>query len=77
MKYDNNDGDIGKLKKNHDGSELILMTHHSAFEEELVLVHVEFARGLQNFGTHLERKQEFVAFEKTTASVPKISELMT
>ena len=44
--------------------------HHSAAQEEVVLIHVDLVGHLQNLGTHVKGKQELVALKQTTASVP-------
>ena len=44
--------------------------HHSATQEEVVLIHVDLVGHLQNLGTHVKGKQQLVALKQTTASVP-------
>lgn len=49
----------------------MLFPYKSSSEEEAVLVHVEFASHLQDFGTHLETEEELVGLKQTTACVSK------
>lgn len=51
-------------------SKQIVISYYSSSEEEAVLVHIEFASHLQDFGTHLEAEEQFVYFKQTTACVP-------
>lgn len=50
---------------------IVLFPYKSSSEEEAVLVHVEFASHLQDFGTHLETEEELVGLKQTTACVSK------
>lgn len=45
-------------------------SYESSSEKEVVLIHVEIARRLQDFDTHLEAEEQFVDLEQTTTSVP-------
>lgn len=45
-------------------------THHATAQEEVVLVHVELARGLQDLGAHVEAEEQFVALKEGATSVP-------
>ena len=46
-------------------------THDAAAQEEIVLVHVEFARRLEDLGAHVEGEEQLVALEQTAARVPE------
>ena len=46
-------------------------THDAAAQEEVVLVHVELARRLQDLGAHVEGEEQLVALEQTAARVPE------
>ena len=48
-----------------------LHNYHSSSQEEIVLVHVQFARRFENLGAHLERKQQLVPLEQPTAREPR------
>lgn len=45
-------------------------SYKSSSEEEAVLIHVEFASHLQDFGTHLEAEEQLVDLKQTAAHVP-------
>lgn len=46
-------------------------THHTPTQKEVVLVHVELAGSLQDFGTHVKTEQELVALKEGTAGIPR------
>jgi hypothetical protein len=45
-------------------------THHTPTQEEVVLIHVELAGRLQDFGAHVKTEQKLVALKKGSAGVP-------
>jgi hypothetical protein len=47
-----------------------LQTYHSTAQEEVVLIHIEFASVFQNLGTHLEGEQQLVLLKQTSTRVP-------
>lgn len=46
-------------------------TDHSSPQEEVVLIHVDFAGGHQDLGTHLEGEKQFVSLKQTMTGVSK------
>lgn len=47
-----------------------VFSYKSSLEEEVVLIHAEFASHLQDFGIHLEAEEQFVDFKQTKTCVP-------
>ncbi len=47
-----------------------VFSYESSAKEEVVLIHVEFAGNLQDFGTHLKAKEQLVDLKQTTTRVP-------
>lgn len=47
-----------------------VFSYESSSEQEVVLIHVEFASHLQDFDTHLEAEEQLVDLEQTTTRVP-------
>lgn len=47
-----------------------VFSYKSSSEKEVVLIHVEFASHLQDFGTHLEAEEQLVNLKQTTTRVP-------
>ncbi len=43
-----------------------VFSYESSAEEEVVLIHVEFAGNLQDFGTHLKAEEQLVDLKQTT-----------
>lgn len=49
---------------------ILLDTDHSSTQEEVVLVHVDFAGCLQDLGAHLEGEEQLVSLKQTATGVP-------
>lgn len=49
---------------------ILLDTDHSSTQEEVVLVHVDFAGCLQDLGAHLEGEEQLVPLKQTATGVP-------
>lgn len=45
-------------------------TDHASTQEEVVLVHVDFAGCLQDLGAHLEGEEQLVSLKQTATGVP-------
>lgn len=59
------------LKFNKGKPKCLCRSHQSSSKEEVILVHVEFAGHLQDFGAHLEAEEQLVNLKQTTARVPE------
>lgn len=49
---------------------VLVFSYNPSSEEEAVLIHVESASHLQDFGTHLEAEEQLVDLEQSTTCVP-------
>lgn len=52
-------------------------SYKSSSEEETVLIHVELASHLQDFGTHLEAEEKLMGLKQTAACVPAENKALT
>ncbi len=51
---------LNPIKEKQDVCVRSVISYESSSEEEAVLIHVEFASHLQDFGTHLEAEEQLV-----------------